>query len=249
MDDYFLSESPARTGLDLEIRRNRFKGVKRTEKINILSILILVLAMGLFFSAYGGRVFARAEQPKSENVAQAIADPMDKIKSHREEDEKKVSVKICLDEPLAKPADQPNNKGKKEENSEQSKYLELVSGSPMEEMVPYISKRDKKTASFLVAIAKKESDWGRHSPRKDGRDCHNYWGYKGGYNLVQGYSCFDSAEQAVEVVGNRIEQLIGKNIDTPQKMLVWKCGGNCAGDKGAASWVGTVSGYFNKLTS
>jgi len=128
----------------------------------------------------------------------------------------------------------------------------MVAGHPIEEMAPYISKRDKKVASFLVAIAKKESDWGVYSPKKSGRECYNYWGYKGAHDLTEaGYSCFDSPEQAVKEVGDRIENLLGKNINTAERMVVWKCGRSCAGHDpaGVRKWISDVALYYGKLNS
>ena len=129
----------------------------------------------------------------------------------------------------------------------------MVSGHPIEQMVPYISEKDQKTASFLVAIAKKESNWGKLSPKKDGRDCYNYWGYRGIQNRTKsGYSCFDSPSQAVNIVGGRIEDLMNKKIDTPREMVVaWKCGFDCSWDNPAAvhKWVKDVDFYFKKIAS
>ncbi|EKE25016.1 MAG: hypothetical protein ACD_5C00327G0003 [uncultured bacterium] len=130
------------------------------------------------------------------------------------------------------------------------KIYEIVGDAPIREMVPFISQRDDKVAAFLVGIAKKESSFGYASPSKDGITCYNYWGYKGsaGRGTGMGYACFASAEEAVDVVGDRIEVLVGKNRSTPSKMVdTWKCGTSCAGDPGAPSWVSTVALYFDKL--
>jgi hypothetical protein len=117
-------------------------------------------------------------------------------------------------------------------------------------MVPYISKRDEKVAAFLVGIAKKESSFGSASPSKDGKTCYNYWGYKGsaGRGTGMGYACFASAEEAVRIVGDRIETLVGKQRNTPSRMVdTWKCGVSCAKDPGAPGWVSTVALYFDKI--
>lgn len=126
----------------------------------------------------------------------------------------------------------------------------MVSDFPIKKMAPYIAKQDEEVAAFLVAIAKKESNWGMFSPKKNGRDCYNYWGYRGSYNQTKsGYSCFDSPKQAVKVVGNRIEELVANNIDTPQEMLLWKCGQRCSAktSNGAAKWVRDVDLYYKKF--
>ena len=137
------------------------------------------------------------------------------------------------------------NKNRKRED----KLKEIIKGYPIFEMIPYLVERDEKTAALLVAIARKESTWGVHAPSKNGQDCYNYWGYKGNYNLVKGYSCFDSPKQAVEVVGDKIDQLIAKKIDTPEELVVWKCGSSCAGHdpESVHSWVKSVREYWEKI--
>jgi hypothetical protein len=128
--------------------------------------------------------------------------------------------------------------------------LSIVGDTPIAEMVPFIAKRDNKVAAFLVGIAKKESSFGLASPSKNGNDCHNYWGYKGvgSRGEVEGYSCFASAQEAIETVGDRIETLVGNDRNTPAKMVdTWKCGRSCAGDPGAPSWVSTVALYFDEI--
>jgi hypothetical protein len=126
----------------------------------------------------------------------------------------------------------------------------VVSDYPIEKMIPYIARQNNKVAAFLVAIAKKESNWGVHTPKKNGKECFNYWGYRGKENTTDsGYSCFDSRAQAVNIVGKRIKNLIAQNIDTPREMLVWKCGGSCFGEtaRGASQWVRDVDFYYKKL--
>ena len=126
----------------------------------------------------------------------------------------------------------------------------MVAGTPMEKMVPALSLKDDQVASFLVAIAKKESNWGKFSPKKDGKECYNYWGYRGKENqTASGYSCFDSPKQAVNVVGGRIAELLEQEIDTPRKMIVWKCGRSCASHApgSAEKWIQDVGYYYEKL--
>jgi hypothetical protein len=129
----------------------------------------------------------------------------------------------------------------------------LVGDKPMQNMVSEIATRNSQTASYLVAIAKHESNLGKFSPKKDGRDCFNYWGFRGSYNKTKsGYSCFDSPAQAVSVVGNRIQGLNEiESINTPEGMLVWKCGGSCAGHDPAdvARWKRNVEFYYKKINS
>jgi|WetSurMetagenome_2_1015567.scaffolds.fasta_scaffold65411_2 hypothetical protein len=130
------------------------------------------------------------------------------------------------------------------------KIRKMVRGRPLAKMMPYIARQDKKTAIFLVAIAKKESDWGKYSPKKGQKECYNYWGYRGTYNkTTSGYSCFDSEKQAVEVVGGRINDLINEGIDSPEKMIVWKCGNSCAGhgSESVRKWIADVDYYYQKM--
>ncbi|MEA1926192.1 MAG: hypothetical protein U9M90_03030 [Patescibacteria group bacterium] len=136
--------------------------------------------------------------------------------------------------------------------TELEKELEdALKGTPMETMVDTISKQDKTIAAFLVGIAFKESKFGVYSPKKNGRECYNYWGFKGKTNITTGgYSCFSSPEEAVEIVGQRLQKLVQKNnLNTPSKMTVWKCGRSCAGHspESVRKWVSDVSIHFNSI--
>ena len=127
---------------------------------------------------------------------------------------------------------------------------ELTAGHPIQAMVPFIAKEKKETIAFLVAIAKKESNWGKYTPKKNGRECFNYWGYRGTYNQTRsGYSCFDSPEQAVAVVSERINELTDQKIDTPREMVVWKCGRVCSTHNpySVKKWITDVAYYFEKV--
>ena len=126
----------------------------------------------------------------------------------------------------------------------------LVSDHPIQNMIPFIAQKDKRVAAYMVAIAKKESNWGKYSPQKDGRSCFNYWGYRGTFNQTDsGYSCFKNPKQAVNVVGTRIQELINQNINTPSEMVVWKCGSNCSGHDAQAveKWIEDVAYYQEKV--
>lgn len=128
---------------------------------------------------------------------------------------------------------------------------QMVGNAPIKEMIPSILKLDQRVAAFLIGIAKKESDWGRHAPSQSGKTCYNYWGYKGrgSRGSSTGYACFGSPEEAVGTVGKRIESLVSKNVNEPRKFVVWKCGSSCAGhDSGSVQkWISDVSLYFNKV--
>jgi hypothetical protein len=129
----------------------------------------------------------------------------------------------------------------------------VVSGYPIEAMAPYIARHDKTTAAFLVGIAKKESNWGKRVPRsEDGADCFNYWGYRGAGSrgIAMGHGCFGSPKEAVAVVSKRIDKLVNEyDFDTPEELIVWKCGWSCSGhsDKSVKKWISDVTIYFNKV--
>ncbi len=129
----------------------------------------------------------------------------------------------------------------------------MVSGHPMEDMVPFIARQDPTTATFLVSIAKQESNWGKRSPKdEDGRECFNFWGYRGQTEKVtaSGYSCFENPRQAVRVVGRRLNTLIEEyDLDTPRELIVWKCGSSCESHDPAdvARWQRTVGLYSEKI--
>ncbi|HMN19166.1 MAG TPA: hypothetical protein PKA31_01035 [Candidatus Moranbacteria bacterium] len=133
----------------------------------------------------------------------------------------------------------------------EAELYRMVGDAPIKEMVPYIARKDRKVAAFIVGIAKKESNWGSASPQKDGQDCYNYWGYKGegARGSAMGYSCFASAQEGVEVVSKRIADLVSKDRNTPSRMVVWKCGSSCSGHDPAAvqKWISDVDIYFSRI--
>ncbi|QQS61010.1 MAG: hypothetical protein IPN70_03945 [Candidatus Moraniibacteriota bacterium] len=161
---------------------------------------------------------------------------------------------------LSEKNDQENLKEREQlfkefEKTETEDYLKnILSGYPMEDMIPFLLTQDSQVMAFLVGIAKKESDWGKHVPvDRHGTDCYNYWGYKAPGSLgVQksGYGCFSSPEEAISRVGERIKKLVLENKkDTPGKMVIWKCGSSCAGhEKGSVQkWIGDVGYYHAKI--
>jgi hypothetical protein len=130
--------------------------------------------------------------------------------------------------------------------------VNMVEGYPIEAMIPTISEYDRNVAAMVVGIAKKESDWGKHSPSLKGTDCFNYWGYKGGGSLgwAMGYGCFASPEEGAKIISEKIEEMIGKkNISRPAEMLSWKCGASCASHnpESVNKWVSDVSSYFFRV--
>lgn len=133
----------------------------------------------------------------------------------------------------------------------EKKIIEMVRGYPIEKMVPYIIEKDPKVVAFLISIAKKESNWGKRVPHYKNRDCFNYWGYRGPNRIGSGkHSCFSSRKEAVDIVGKRIEELIYQNgLNTPAKMIVWKCGSSCKGHStfGVQKWISDVNYYYKQL--
>lgn len=133
-----------------------------------------------------------------------------------------------------------------------SQIAELVEGYPIEDMVPYIVQKDRIVAAFLIGIAKKESNWGKRSPVLAGQDCFNYWGYRGIRRLMGtgGHTCFNSRQDAVDTVAKRLEKLINsEKLDTPAKLVIWKCGYSCDGHsrESVRKWISDVDLYFSQL--
>ena len=132
---------------------------------------------------------------------------------------------------------------------------DVVRGYPIETMAPYIAKQDRLVAAYLVSIAKKESNWGKRVPvDANGNNCFNYWGYRDPDDTTAtgGHTCFETEEEAVRRVGNRIRQLVyEEHRDTPAKMIVWKCGYSCDGhsQESVSKWKRDVAYYFEKFIS
>ncbi|HPN55025.1 MAG TPA: hypothetical protein PLB52_03815 [Candidatus Moranbacteria bacterium] len=140
------------------------------------------------------------------------------------------------------------------EQALEKEIRKMVKGYPIEKMAPFIAKKDRKVAAFIVSIAKKESDWGKHVPVLNGQDCYNYWGYRGIRKRMGtgGHTCFDSPQDAVDTVAKRIQTLVEKHGNTtPAKMVEpWKCGYDCEATGGRAAankWISDVAKYFNEL--
>lgn len=128
---------------------------------------------------------------------------------------------------------------------------EMVKGYPIEAMLPYIFEQDRLTVAFLIGIAKKESNWGKRVPVLDEQDCFNYWGYRGVRRMMGtgGHTCFNSRQDAVETVAKRLNTLIhSEALNTPEKMIVWKCGFSCSGHsrESVKKWISDVDMYFGQ---
>ncbi|MDD5652452.1 MAG: hypothetical protein PHX98_03605 [Candidatus Moranbacteria bacterium] len=64
-----------------------------------------------------------------------------------------------------------------------------------------------------------------------------------------GHTCFDSPKDAVRSIARRIEDLRNKNINTPEEMIVWKCGYSCESHspQSVQKWINDVKFYYNKI--
>lgn len=231
---------------------SRLRGMKNNK---ILLTLILMLGMGLFFYSFPEKSALAEQTFRSMEISAEIIDPLSRIGKGIVKENKPVRNATQSDAggdqkniPILEKVEKKELK--QEPNLLEKEILALVSGYPIENMASYISEQKKIVAAFLVAIARKESSWGEHVPTKNGKDCYNYWGFKGPQNPTEGgYSCFESREEAVAVVGARIQKLVEQGLDTPEKMLVWKCGSSCAthDPQGVRKWVSDVEAYFRKL--
>jgi hypothetical protein len=145
-----------------------------------------------------------------------------------------------------------DNENKSEKDALKSEIADIVKNTPMVAMTDSISEKNRTVAAFLVGIAMKESKFGIYSPKIAGRDCYNYWGFKGGgKTVVGGYTCFASPEDAVDAVAKRIEKMVAKGVKSPAQAISWKCGSSCAGHDpgGVHKWIADVAINFNKINS
>jgi len=112
-----------------------------------------------------------------------------------------------------------------------------ITGTKMEPMIDCIAAQGRETAALLVGIARIESGYSHNYS-------YNFWGYAGGY-----YG-FNNPEQAVEVVGKRINELRSQGLNTPAKIVTtWKCGRSCAGHAPGSvqRWISTVSEPYYRI--
>ncbi|MFA9262588.1 MAG: hypothetical protein ACEQSB_04515 [Undibacterium sp.] len=135
----------------------------------------------------------------------------------------------------------------------ESELKTMLSGYPIEAMAPFIARYDRDIAGLIVGIAKKESNWGKRVPLDTaGADCYNYWGYKGAgaRGIAMGHGCFGTAEEAVQAVGKRLQELVAlRQTSEPKNMTIWKCGSSCAthSPESVRKWVSDVDIYFRAI--
>ncbi len=212
-------------------------------------LMLLILLSGLFcFKTICPTLEYRAEADeavKSLNLEE-ILDKQEKISVTSENKEKR-EIFLSLNNSVKIAGKIVRGETKPDEEA----LYGIVGNSPIKEMIPFIAEYGKEVKALTIGIAKKESDWGKHSPLKNEETCYNYWGYKssGSRGTAMGYACFGSAEEAVKTVAGRIEHFVGKNLNTPAKIVVWKCGSSCSWDnpKNVQKWISDVSIYYNQI--
>ena len=129
----------------------------------------------------------------------------------------------------------------------------IVSGYPIEAMIPTIAEYDREIAGLIIGIGKKESNWGKRVPRTDtGEDCFNYWGYKGAgaRGVAMGHGCFGEPAEAVRAIGNRLQELVAiRKTSEPANMTIWKCGSSCAthSPESVRKWISDVDLYYREI--
>jgi hypothetical protein len=132
----------------------------------------------------------------------------------------------------------------------EKRVADMVEGYPIKKMLPYLFEKDRTVVAFYIAIAKKESNWGKRVPVLKGEDCYNYLGYRAVRERMGsgGHTCFDSPKDAVNTITKRMEFLIEeKKLDTPAKMSIWKCGSKCDEDGQVKKWISDVESIQSKL--
>lgn len=232
----------------VDVIDNSVQGVSMTKMWNISvvgAVIFGMITMTMVYRYLGGSVSAKMQETKISDVSLEENYSRMANKDFEDEIDPEFMTKLLSDY------------DKYEKESEAKKAMEktireMVKGYPIEKMVPYIAEKDKIVAALLVAIGKKESNWGKRVPVLKGEDCFNYWGYRGKREKMGtgGHTCFDSPKDAVDTVAKRIEFLVSnEKLNTPAKMVVWKCGYDCSWDSKAAvrKWISDVDLYFKKL--
>jgi len=209
---------------------------------------LALASLVIFFSAF---YFQKQSSPPAVASLQDSKQPEGQVAGAMDskEEENEISLKLANEEVIANLVEKINEAKTEEFEAEILKYIK---SQPMEKMAPYIAKQPRIVAAFLVGIAMKESKFGVYSPKLDGRDCYNYWGFKGGgKTTLGGYTCFESPAEAIQVVGKRIAKLVEGGRTDPSSMVVWKCGSTCSWDRpeNVRKWIADVSLNFYKINS
>jgi len=208
--------------------------------------LIVFSSSWYFQNQYGENAIAQSENAGNETSGRVAGAADEKIGNSEEPAD---SLQLADEEIIM------SLLGKIEEAKQgefETEILRYIKGRPMEKMAPYIAKQPRIVAAFIVGIAMKESKFGLYAPHSGGRDCYNYWGYKGRENTTaSGYSCFNSPEHAIQVVGKKINSLVARGISNPAQMISWTCGSTCSWDnpENVRKWIADVGIYFHKINS
>lgn len=230
-------------------------GVSLTRAWNLSLIGSLIFGMFLMTMIYrylGPRAQAKVQEVKEqaeiaqvrgeEQTARVLGDNVAKVEA-----EKKAQIEA--EEKRAKDIIAENQK------KFEARIRELVGDSPIKQMAPYMAKEDPLVTAMFIAIAKKESAWGRRVPVNNGRDCYNYVGFRlKTEKLGSGdHSCFATPKEGFERTAKRIKDLIYKeNMTTAKKMVSpWKCGYRPdLDDPGAVQkWVSDVDSILKEVHS
>jgi hypothetical protein len=232
----------------IDLIDNSVQGVSAVRMWNISVVSSLIFGMFLMTMIYrylGQGAMAGSKKSFSSTNSQVLGEAVSKQDANDNYIEQLAGQIITADI-------EANNK-KKQPSDFEKKIGAMVKGYPIEKMVPYIAKKDKLVAAFMISIARKESSWGVHVPLNNGQECYNDWGFRAKREKMGtgGHTCFDSPQDAVDSVAKRIESIINKEkITTPKGMVVvWKCGYDCSWDKPGAvnKWVSDVEGTFNDV--
>ncbi len=238
----------------LERLRNPMRNVSVVKMWNISivgAVIFGMLTMTMVYRYLGQNVSARIQEGRIKEEKQQEIYFQDEV-----DDPGEINEEIDIEFITRFLHGYSGNVKENEEREAREKFEEdiakMVKGYPIATMVPQIAKKDKIVAAFIISIAKKESNWGKRSPKLEGKDCYNYWGFKGRRDRMGtgGHTCFYSPEDAVNTVAKRIEFLVSnQKLNTPGKMIVWKCGYDCSWDnpESVKKWVRDVGVYFRKL--
>lgn len=235
----------------LDFIQGSTQGVSVSKMWNISIVGSIIFGMCLMTMVYRylgqGALAKSKDSKKSQQQAMVLGDGDSKEEDYKPDPDETNYIYQILEQYGKEKEEDKKNEAFEEE------MRKMVKGYPIEKMVPFIAKKDKAVAAFLIGIAKKESDWGKHVPVLKGEDCYNYWGYRGKRDRMGtgGHTCFNSPEDAVNTVAKRLEFLVSdEKVNTPSKMVVvWKCGYDCSWDNPSAvkKWISDVDQYFRKL--
>ena len=206
------------------------------EQNSIGKFTLVILLVLLTLLAYS-KAEAKSDQADSKNEAKSIFIESDAPANNLEE-------MLGLIEEVVPPAPEEDKASIQEtapvviiDEELKEDIAQELKGTRMESMIDTIASYDRTTAALLVGVAKSESGYTHNYS-------YNFWGYAGGYYP------FASPEQAVEVVGNKLEQYKCKGLDTPQKLVTtWKCGRSCASHspESVKRWIANASGPYYRI--